>query len=99
MCVSTTAGKLSVALFLLRVMGQTATKVHRWFLYVLSFISIVVNVLCIIAVIGFCIPPESIWNPHVPGRCMGLMTQFAMVMLHGGTSTLSSDLGLCRRCF
>ncbi|PYH31770.1 uncharacterized protein BO87DRAFT_428414 [Aspergillus neoniger CBS 115656] len=73
--VSTTTGKLSVAVFLLRLMGQTASLAKRWFLYIFSVISIAWNVLAIIAIMGYCRPAEKIWRPEVPGSCFSLKFQ------------------------
>lgn len=82
--VSTTTGKISVTIFLLRLMGQSATLYRRWFLYILMIISVAMNVLCIIAIIGFCRPAERIWNPSVKGSCLSLKFQ-----LVAGTSQAS----------
>ncbi|PWY94237.1 hypothetical protein BO94DRAFT_458467 [Aspergillus sclerotioniger CBS 115572] len=73
--VSTTTGKLSVVVFLLRLMGQTATPAKRWFLYIFSAISVAWNVLAIIAIMGFCRPPQKIWRPEVEGSCFSLEFQ------------------------
>lgn len=79
--VSTTTGKISVVLFLPRLMGQAATKTKKTFLYVLTIVSIIVNVMCIVVLMGFCIPAEKIWNSSTPGDCMSLMTQLAIGLL------------------
>lgn len=79
--ISTTTGKISVVLFLIRVMGQAATKLQRYFLYVVTVISVVVNIMCIVVLIGFCVPAQSIWNPSVPGHCMSLMTQLVIGLI------------------
>ena len=73
--VSTTTGKISVAIFLLRLMGPTASAWRRWFLYILTVISIGMNILAIIVIIGFCRPPEKIWRPETPGSCFSLQLQ------------------------
>ncbi|KAL4786909.1 hypothetical protein BJX76DRAFT_364731 [Aspergillus varians] len=74
--VSTTTSKISVAIFLLYLMGQSAKTWQRWFLYILTGVSIAWNVLAIIAIIGFCRPPERMWNPEAPGFCFSLNFQF-----------------------
>ncbi|KAJ5172092.1 hypothetical protein N7492_004685 [Penicillium capsulatum] len=73
--ISTTAGKISATIFLLRLMGQSATRARRWFLYILTVASVAWNTLCIIAVIGFCRPAEKIWNTKVEGSCFSLEFQ------------------------
>lgn len=79
--ISTTTGKISVVLFLIRVMGQAATKLQRYFLYVVTVISVVVNIMCIVVLTGFCVPAQSIWNPSVPGNCMSLVTQLVIGLI------------------
>lgn len=73
--VSTTTGKISATIFLLRLMGHSATPARRWFLYILMVVSIVWNTVCIVAIIGFCRPPEKIWNPNAEGTCLSLQFQ------------------------
>lgn len=78
---NTTAGKISVVLFLLRLMGQAVTKTKRTFLYVSTIVSIIVNVMYIVVLMGLCIPAEKIWNSSTPGHCMSLMTQLVIGLL------------------
>ncbi|KUM61537.1 hypothetical protein ACN42_g5580 [Penicillium freii] len=73
--VSTTTGKMSVTIFLLRLMGQSASAPRRWFLYIMMAVSIAWNVLAIVVIIGFCRPPERIWNPKADGSCFSLNFQ------------------------
>ena len=73
--VSTTTGKMSVTIFLLRLMGQSASAARRWFLYIMMAVSVAWNVLAIVIIIGFCRPPERIWNPKVDGSCFSLNFQ------------------------
>jgi hypothetical protein len=75
---STTTGKLSVAVFLLRLMGPSATTAQRWSLYILTVISIILNTLAVIAVAGFCRPAEKIWRPEVDGSCFPPMYQLIL---------------------
>lgn len=58
--VSTTTGKMSVTIFLLRLMGQSGSTPRRWFLYVLMAVSVAWNTLAIVLIIGFCRPAERI---------------------------------------
>ncbi|RAH69139.1 uncharacterized protein BO66DRAFT_376233 [Aspergillus aculeatinus CBS 121060] len=76
--ISTTTGKISVVIFLLRLMGQAATPSKRWFLYVLTIVSIIWNTLAIVAIIGFCRPAEKIWRPETPGECFSLGFQLVL---------------------
>lgn len=76
--ISTTTGKISVVLFLLRMMGQAATKAKRYFLFAITLVSVIANVMCLVVLIGFCIPAHKIWDPSVPGHCMTLRTQLVI---------------------
>ncbi|PYI20414.1 hypothetical protein BO99DRAFT_442240 [Aspergillus violaceofuscus CBS 115571] len=76
--ISTTTGKISVVIFLLRLMGQAATPSKRWFLYALTIVSIIWNTLAIVAIIGFCRPAERIWRPETPGKCFSLGFQLVL---------------------
>ncbi|PYH85721.1 hypothetical protein BO82DRAFT_274728 [Aspergillus uvarum CBS 121591] len=76
--ISTTTGKISVVIFLLRLMGQAATPSKRWFLYALTIVSIIWDTLAIVAIIGFCRPAEQIWRPETPGKCFSLGFQLVL---------------------
>lgn len=79
--VSTTTGKISIVLFLFRLMGMATTKGKKWFLYILTILSVILNVFCIIVLIGFCMPAERIWDRTVPGHCMSLELQLVVGLL------------------
>lgn len=86
--VSTTTEKISVAIFLLRLMGRSATPWQCWYLYILTAVSIIWNVFAIIAIIGFCRPPKKIWLPETPGSCFSLNSQLVV-----GTSQAGKQPG------
>jgi hypothetical protein len=79
--VSTTTGKISIVVFLFRLMGLATTTAKKWFLYVLTILSVILNVLCIVVLVGFCVPAARIWDRTVPGHCMSLEMQLAVGML------------------
>lgn len=76
--VSTTTGKIFVAIFLLRLMGRSASPWQYWYLYILTLVSVIWNVFAIIAIIGFCRPPKKIWLPETPGSCFSLNFQLVV---------------------
>ena len=78
--VSTTTGKISIVIFLLRLLGPASTSFQRWFLYALTFVSICMNILAIVVIMGFCIPAEKIWRPETPGSCMSPTLQLVAGM-------------------
>ncbi|KAI9738292.1 MAG: hypothetical protein M1834_008790 [Cirrosporium novae-zelandiae] len=87
--VSTTTGKISIVFFLLAIMGQGGTKMKKWFLYILSLILIITNVVCIIVIIGFCVPAEKIWRPSVPGVCMTVQDQLIGAYIQASYNAIS----------
>jgi uncharacterized membrane protein len=82
--VSTTTGKISIVFFLMRVMGQAATRQKKYFLYGLTVLSVILNVMCIIVLAAFCIPAKKIWIPSTPGHCMSLQTQLYVGITQAG---------------
>ena len=66
---SLAASKISICLFLLRVLRQTRAKLSRFFPYV------IIAILTIIAVpsagysVGQCQPTAKLWKPDAPGHC------------------------------
>ncbi|PGH27027.1 hypothetical protein AJ80_01212 [Polytolypa hystricis UAMH7299] len=91
--VSTTTGKISIVIFLMRLMGQAATQPRKWFLYILTVLSIILNVMCIVVLMGFCIPAERIWNQSVPGKCMSLQLQLVIGLIQASYNAFT-DLAL-----
>ncbi|KAL3475963.1 hypothetical protein BJX99DRAFT_151052 [Aspergillus californicus] len=91
--ISTTTGKISVTIFLLRLMGASAGTFQRWFLYILTLVSVIMNVLAIIAIIGFCRPAKKIWIPDTPGSCFSLNFQLVLGMSQAAFNAFA-DLSL-----
>lgn len=79
--ISTTTGKVSIVLFLFRLMGLSTTRGKKWFLYILTIVSVVLNVICIVFLLGFCMPAQRIWDKRVPGHCMSLESQLVVGLL------------------
>ncbi|KAF2123876.1 hypothetical protein P153DRAFT_303213 [Dothidotthia symphoricarpi CBS 119687] len=67
---SSTAAKISMVFFLLRLLGHSATKRHRWVLYIVTGIRVALNVFIIPIIVGQCSPIEKSWKPWVPGKCL-----------------------------
>ncbi|KAL4931412.1 uncharacterized protein BDV17DRAFT_15948 [Aspergillus undulatus] len=64
---STNWGKVSVALFLIRIIGEV--KNHKRGLIALIVIMSVINVGGVGTIYGQCSPPDMIWDHRVPGSC------------------------------
>lgn len=67
---ASTAGKLSMVFFIIRLLGTSARSVHRWFLSTVTGIMIVLNLLVIGILLGHCQPMEKSWKPLIPGSCL-----------------------------
>lgn len=46
----------------------------------LTIVSIIINVICVVVLMKFCIP-AMIWGSSTPGHCMSLMTQLVIGLL------------------
>ncbi|RDW64471.1 uncharacterized protein DSM5745_09882 [Aspergillus mulundensis] len=68
--VSAVTGKVSVVIFLLRLLSLSVKPWQKWFLYALTFVSIAWNIVGIIAIIGICRPTKKIWLPGTEGTCL-----------------------------
>ncbi|GAW12980.1 hypothetical protein ANO14919_023560 [Xylariales sp. No.14919] len=68
--VSSTSSKISILIFLVRLMGVTAKRWHLIFLWGLCAVLIILNVIAIVVIVRFCDPPHKQWQPWVPGTCI-----------------------------
>ncbi|KAI0536333.1 hypothetical protein GGR58DRAFT_475676 [Xylaria digitata] len=73
--VSSTSSKISILIFLVRLMGVAAKRWHLFFLWGLCAVLIVLNVIAIIFIVRFCDPPQKQWQPWVPGTCINPQVQ------------------------
>jgi hypothetical protein len=67
---ASTFGKVSMVLFNLRLLDQSAIKVSLWPLYTVITIMISVNVFAFGILLGGYTPMEKIWNPEISGSCI-----------------------------
>ncbi|PSN70584.1 hypothetical protein BS50DRAFT_486793 [Corynespora cassiicola Philippines] len=68
--VASTAGKISMVFFLIRLLGSSAKAIHRWILYTVTFIMVGLNIFIIGVLLGNCTPMEKTWKPATPGKCL-----------------------------
>ncbi|KAI1078791.1 hypothetical protein F5B20DRAFT_581826 [Whalleya microplaca] len=73
--ISSTFGKLSILVFLVRLMGVAAKRWQLIFLWTLCALMVALNVLAIVVTTGYCFPARRMWDSTVPGTCMELKTQ------------------------
>ncbi|KAI1483794.1 hypothetical protein F4774DRAFT_425486 [Daldinia eschscholtzii] len=74
--VSSTLSKISILIFLTRLMGIAATRRHLICLWTLGAILFILNLLAIIIILRFCSPIEKQWKPQTEGRCMSPAVNF-----------------------
>lgn len=68
--VSTSFGKLSALIFLVRLMGIAAPRWHIVAAWAVCGILVAMNVWGFFITIGYCYPAAKQWNPAIEGWCM-----------------------------
>ncbi|KAL4811051.1 hypothetical protein BDV18DRAFT_155662 [Aspergillus unguis] len=72
-------GKLSIVLLFHRLLGPSMTKRLSVALWVLVFVTAVLSIAAVVAVLAFCQPTNSIWDKTVtPNWCMSSTTQLGI---------------------
>lgn len=64
---STNFGKVSVILFLLRIVVNS--RPQRVFLYTVMAMLMVINSVCVFTIFGQCTPTSRLWDQDIPGYC------------------------------
>ncbi|CZR60795.1 uncharacterized protein PAC_10691 [Phialocephala subalpina] len=91
---STTAGRVSVALLMLRLFGST--QYRQRFLYFLIAQSVAVNLITIITIFTQCKPVSSIWDPiGVPGKCWDPKVQSFIGYFQGACNSITDLVLTC----
>ncbi|KAI0442420.1 hypothetical protein F4803DRAFT_374835 [Xylaria telfairii] len=73
--VSSTSSKISILIFLVRLVGMSAKRWHLYFLWGLCAVLVAFNIIAIVVIIRFCDPPEKQWEPFLPGTCLNPQVQ------------------------
>jgi hypothetical protein len=68
--VASTFGKISMVLFLVRILGHSARKRHLWLLYSVTFVMFGLNIFAIGILLGGCSPMQRAWISSLPGTCI-----------------------------
>ncbi|KAL3458333.1 hypothetical protein BJX64DRAFT_225301 [Aspergillus heterothallicus] len=84
---STNWGKVSVALFLVRIMAEV--KQHTRAMYVGIVLLSVVNVMCVYTIYGQCTPTARAWDGDIEGSCWPSGAQRNYAYFQGSASALS----------
>ena len=67
---ASTLGKISMVIFLVRLLGSSTKRGHLWLLYGVTMIMISFNIFIIGVFLGQCTPMQKSWRPEVPGTCV-----------------------------
>ena len=86
---STNWGKVSIALFLLRILHKI--KGHQAVLYTFSVILTIVNTVCVGTIYGQCWPTKLLWNPNVKGSCWNPQVQKDYAFFQGCKGPFASE--------
>lgn len=76
--------KISICVFLLRLLADSLAKKKRYFLYLWIALLLVVNVVCVGQQLGQCTPANKLWDPIIPGTCEDPRIQSKFAYLNGG---------------
>ncbi|KAF5858015.1 hypothetical protein ETB97_004946 [Aspergillus alliaceus] len=88
---STNWGKVSVAMFLLRIVRKV--KHHKWAMYGGIVLLTIINVMCVYTIYGQCTPTARLWNTDIDGSCWEPSVQKNYAFFQGSSSAFS-DLAL-----
>jgi hypothetical protein len=72
--VSTSFGKLSAIIFLVRLMGIAAPRWQLSAVWAAGGMMVVLSILGFVITIGFCYPAAKQWDPTLEGWCMDQKT-------------------------
>ncbi|KAI0474414.1 hypothetical protein F4859DRAFT_91758 [Xylaria cf. heliscus] len=76
--ISSTSSKISILIFLVRLVGMSAKKWHLYFLWGLCAVLVAFNITAIVLIIRFCDPPQKQWKPWLPGTCLNPQIQYVL---------------------
>ncbi|MCJ1374869.1 hypothetical protein MMC20_006102 [Loxospora ochrophaea] len=62
--------KISICLFLLRILDNSQATKRRYALYMIMVIYSVASIICLISLLAQCRPLSRVWDPLVPGVCL-----------------------------
>lgn len=77
--------KISICIFILRLLGKAAVKMGKWFLYILVLIISVANLVDVISLLVQCRPTAKIWNRKLDGTCWSPVVQEGFACMQGGS--------------
>lgn len=77
--------KVSICIFILRLLGNAAGKKGKRFLYILMLVLSVANIVDVTSLLIQCSPMAKIWNKKLAGTCWSPFVQEGFAYMQGGS--------------
>ncbi|KAI1401016.1 hypothetical protein F4819DRAFT_487080 [Hypoxylon fuscum] len=68
--ISSSSSKISILIFLIRLMGITANRWHIYFLWGMGALLVLLNIMAIVVILRFCSPVAFQWDKSIDGTCI-----------------------------
>ncbi|KAF2968672.1 hypothetical protein GQX73_g4915 [Xylaria multiplex] len=81
---ASTFAKLSVIVFLIRLMGMVATRRHIVTAWALCVVLVALNIFAIVIIVCYCVPPAAQWDPSIKGKCIDYSFQIIVADIQSG---------------
>ena len=66
--ISTSVGKISIVLFIMRMIGN-GHKIQKWMLTIMVSALFIISVICVAFIFAQCTPAAALWDPTISGKC------------------------------
>ncbi|KAL2787403.1 hypothetical protein BJX66DRAFT_353367 [Aspergillus keveii] len=86
---STNWGKVSVGLFLLRIIQKVKSRRHKPVMYAGLVIMTLINAVCVYTIYGQCAPTSRLWDQTIEGECWDPEVQRDYAFFQGSASAFS----------
>ncbi|KAI1774670.1 hypothetical protein F4818DRAFT_452150 [Hypoxylon cercidicola] len=82
--ISSSSSKVSIFIFLLRLMGMTVKRRHLYFLWGLCILMAMLNLMAIVLLLRFCSPTAYQWDKSLHGTCIDPEIQVRAGIIQSG---------------
>ncbi len=79
--------KISISLLLLRLLGDAAGRMRKYFLHGINIFVIMYTLIDIISDVAACKPLAKVWDLEMPGKCRSPHSEVSVVYFQGGSSS------------
>ncbi|KAL8920048.1 MAG: hypothetical protein Q9172_004678 [Xanthocarpia lactea] len=84
--------KISISLLLLRLLGDAAGRMRKYFLHGINIFVIMYTLIDIISDVAACKPLAKVWDLELPGKCRSPHSVVSVVYFQGVLSSTSQSL-------